>query len=95
MPRLAELSPDSWVVMDGQSRFTFSDVSAIASMPDAFVSRSRFTRDFPCLRVTQRVKLGPDITIHALRVIGYTDKEPPQFPIRYSKKEDKPGVKLK
>ena len=27
------------------------------------------------------------MTIHAVRVIGYTDKEPPLFPIHYTKKE--------
>jgi hypothetical protein len=88
MPHHAEVAPDSWIITDGRFRFTFADVSAVATMPGAFVSRSRLTRDFPCLRVTQHLKLAPDMTIHALRVIGYTDKEPPKFPLRYSNKED-------
>jgi hypothetical protein len=87
MPHLNR-SPDSWIVTDGQLRFTFADVSPIAAMPDAFISRSRFTSDFPCRRVTQHVRLDSDMTIHAVRVLGYTDREPPEFPIRYTKKED-------
>ncbi len=86
MPHL-DWSPDFWVVTDGQARFTFGDVSPIASMPEAFISGSRFTSDFPCRRVTQHVRLASDMTIHAVRVIGYTDKEPPLFPIHYTKKE--------
>jgi hypothetical protein len=87
MPHL-DWSPDSWVIADGQSRFTFADVSPIAAMPDAFISSSRFTSMFPCRRVTQHVRVASDLSIHAVRVIGYTDKEPAPFPIRYTKKED-------
>jgi hypothetical protein len=80
--------PDSWIISDGLSRFTFADVSPIAVMPSQFVSSTRFTRDFPCKRVTRHVRLAPDMTIHALRVIGYTESEPAPFPIHYTKKED-------
>lgn len=76
--------PDSWLVSSGTNCFIFSDVSAIASMPRRFISSSRFTRDFPCNRVTQHVRIAPDMTIHAARVIGYTESEPPQFPIYHS-----------
>ncbi|MSR65948.1 MAG: hypothetical protein EXS24_01060 [Pedosphaera sp.] len=77
-------APDFWIVSDGQSRFTFSDVSLIATLPSRFVSSSRFTRDFPCKRVTQHVRITPEMTIHAVRVIGYTESEPTEFPIRYT-----------
>jgi len=87
IPALPGLSPDSWIISDGQSQFTFANVSSIATLPGPFISSSRFTRDFPCRRITQHVSLAPDITIHAVRVIGYTESEPAQFPIRYSKRE--------
>ena len=80
--------PDSWIVSDGRSRFTFTDVSPVATMPGAFIGSSRFTMSFPCKRVTQHVRLAPDMTIHAVRVIGYTESEPAPFPIRYTTKED-------
>jgi hypothetical protein len=86
MPNL-DWPPDSWVVTDGQAVFTFADVSPIAAMPDAFISRSRFTSDFPCRRVTQHVRIASDMTIHAVRVIGYTKIEPVSFPIRCANKQ--------
>jgi len=87
MPRSLDGAADSWTVSDGQSRFVFVDVSPIATMPDAFVSSSRLTGDFPCKRVTQHVRLAPDMTIQAVRVIGYTATQPAPFPIQYTKKE--------
>ena len=84
-------SPDAWIVTDGQSRFTFADVSPIAAMPDAFISCSRFTSDFPCRRVTQHVRLASDMTIHAVRVIGYTPTESRhsfQFATRRKRRRD-------
>ncbi len=88
MPPFAGENPCSWVITDSQSRFTFADVSFIANLPDAFVSSSRLTKDFPCLRVTRHVSIAPDMTIHAERVIGYTSSEPAQFPIHYTTKQD-------
>jgi hypothetical protein len=88
-PALAGFPPDSWIISDGQTRFTFADVSPIATLPSAFVSSSRFTRYFPCKRVTKHVRLASDMTIHAVRVIGYTESEPAPFPIHYTRKEDK------
>ncbi len=88
MPAMAGFPPDSWIVSDGQMRYTFADVSPVATMPSPFVSSSRFTRGFPCKRVTQHVRLSSDMTIHAVRVIGYTDSEPAPFPIHYTMKED-------
>jgi hypothetical protein len=79
---------DSWAISDGHSVFLFADVTPIATMPRAFISSSRLTRDFPCVRVTQHVRLAPDMTVHAVRVIGYTASEPAPFPIHYTKKED-------
>lgn len=87
MPALSGLSPDSWIISDGQSRFTYIDVSPIATMPSRFISSSRFTRVFPCKRFTQHVAITPEMTIHAVRVIGYTESEPSPFPIHYTKKE--------
>ena len=72
---------ENWIVSDGQSRCTYLDVTPIASMPRPFISRSRLTRQFPCMRLTQHVRLAPDMTIHAVRVIGYTGSEPAQFPL--------------
>ena len=89
MPTHTGFPPDSWIISDGQSQFTYSDVSPIATMPDRFISSSRFTRDFPCNRIIKHVGLASDMTIHAVRVIGYTESEPAQFPIHYVKKEDK------
>jgi hypothetical protein len=86
-PALPDQPPESWAISDGKSRFTFADVSIIATLPDQFVSSSRFTRDFPCNRITRHVRIAPDMTIHAVRVIGYTEWEPPSFPIHYTKKE--------
>lgn len=80
-------SPDSWIISDGQLRFAFSDISPIATLPDPFVSQSRFTRDFPCNRVTRHVRIASNMTIHAVRVIGYTKSEPAPFPISYTTKE--------
>jgi hypothetical protein len=88
MPRSLDGSADSWMVSDGRSQFVFADVSPISTMPRAFISSSRFTRDFPCRRITQHVRLAPDMAIHAVRVIGYTASEPAPFPIQYSRKED-------
>ena len=88
MPRYPDGACDSWMVSDGDSKFIFSDISPIATMPSAFISRSRFTRDFPCKRVTQHVRLGPDMAIHAVRVIGYTASEPAPLPIEYTRTED-------
>ena len=88
MPSLAGFAPDCWIVSDGQSRFTFADVSPIATMPSPFTSSSRFTRNFPCNRITKHVRIASDMTIHAVRVVGYTDSEPATFPIRYTAKED-------
>ena len=79
--------PTSWVISDGQSRFIFTNVSPIAVMPSEFVSNSRFTSNFPCKRFTQHVSIASDMTIHAMRVIGYTESEPPAFPIHFTKKE--------
>jgi hypothetical protein len=87
MPTVPEGTPDSWLVSDGQSRFTFADVSPIATMPKRFVSSSRFTSAFPCKRVTQHVRIAQDMTIYAVRVIGYTESQPAQFPIHYTTKE--------
>jgi hypothetical protein len=81
------MSADSWVVTAGRERFTFADVSPIATLPGAFTSSSRFTGDFPCKRITRHVRLASDMTIHADRVLGYTESEPSQFPIHYTKKE--------
>jgi len=88
MPAFPGQPPESWIISDGQSRFTFADVSPIGSMPSRFISSTRFTRDFPCKRVTQHVRIAADMTIHAVRVIGYTDSEPAPFPINYTNKED-------
>jgi len=87
IPSHPSYSPDSWIISDGQSRFIFSDVSPIATLPSPFVSRSRFTRDFPCNRVTRHVRITSNMTIHAARVIGYTKLEPAPFPISYTTKE--------
>ena len=87
MPAALDGATDSWSITDGQARFTFADVSPIATMPDQFVSRSRFTSDFPCKRVTRHVRIAPDMTIQAVRVIGYTESQPAQFPIHYTTKE--------
>lgn len=89
MPPGLDGSTDSWTVSDGRSAFIFADVSPIAIMPHAFISSSRFTRDLPCKRITQHVRLAPDMAIHAVRVIGYTESEPAAFPIHYTKREDK------
>ncbi len=56
-------------------------------MPSQFISGSRFTRDFPCKRITRHVRIAPDMTIHAMRVIGYTESEPTFFPIHHTEKE--------
>jgi len=87
MPKLPGNRPDSWVVSSGTNRFTFSDISLVATMPRGFISRSRFTRDFPCSRVTQHVRIAPDMTIHAVPVIGPAGSQPPLFPIHYSTKD--------
>jgi|ERR1019366_4642400 hypothetical protein len=87
MPTLPGQLPESWIISDGQSRFIFADVSPIATMPSRFVSSSRFTRIFPCKQITQHIRVAPDMTIHAVRVIGYTESEPSPFPICYTKKE--------
>ena len=87
LPAESGKSPDSWVISDGRSKFNYTNVSPIASMPRAFVSRSRFTSDFPCNRITYHVAITPDMAIHAVRVIGYTESEPSPFPIHYTKKE--------
>lgn len=87
MPATLDGTTDSWVISDGQSRFTFADLSPIATMPKQFVSSSRFTSNFPCKRVTQHVRIARDMTIHAVRVIGYTELQPAQFPIHYTTKE--------
>jgi hypothetical protein len=88
MPRSLDGSADSWVVSDGHSVFVFADVSPIATMPRAYISSSRFTRDFPCKRITQHVRFTPEMTIHAVRVIGYTAHEPFPFPIQATKRGD-------
>ena len=88
MPRSLDGAADSWMVSDGRSVFTFADVSPIAAMPGAFTSSSRLTRDFPCKRLTQHVRLAPDMTIHPVRVIGYTAHEPVPFPIHYTRMEN-------
>jgi hypothetical protein len=87
MPTLSDEPAVSWIISDGQSRFIYADVSPIATMPSRFVSSTRFNRDFPCERFTHHVAITPDMVIHALRVIGYTESEPPPFPIHYTKKE--------
>lgn len=87
LPAVPGKSPDSWIITDGQSQFTYTNVSPIASMPDKFVSSSRFTSEFPCNRFTRHVAITPDMAIHAVRVIGYTESEPSPFPIHYTKKE--------
>jgi hypothetical protein len=88
MPPLPGTPPDSWIVRDEHARFTFEDVSPIASMPGAFVSSSRFTSIFPCKRVTRHVALTGDMTIQAERVVGYTKSQPEPFPIHYTNRED-------
>lgn len=82
--------PELWVVSDGRSIFTFADVSPIYSLPRQFTSSSRLTREFPCKRFTKHVMITPDMSIHALRVIGYTDSEPSPFPIHYTSKQSSP-----
>jgi len=78
----------SWIISDGKTRYVFSDVSPIATMPSRFTSSTRLTTHwFPCLRITRYVRLAPDMTIHADRVIGYTESEPPQFPLYPTKSE--------
>src|SRR5262249_14343238 len=84
MPAFRDGTTDSWIIADGQSHFRFADVSPIATMPKQFISSSRFTSDFPCNRITQHVRIASDMTIHAVRVIGYTESQPAQFPIHYT-----------
>lgn len=87
MPRALDGTADSWVISEGQARFTFADVTPIATMPKQFVSRSRFSSNFPCQRITQHVRIAPDMSIHAVRVVGYTESQPAQFPIHSTTKE--------
>jgi len=79
----------SWIVFDGQTRYEFSDLSAIAKLPDDFVSSSRFTSDFPCLRVTRHVGLSSNMLIYAGGHIRPAIPQPPGFPIHFTK-EQKP-----
>jgi hypothetical protein len=77
-------SRDTWIVSDGTAESKFPDVSSIATLPNKFVSASRFTKDFPCNRVALHVGITPDLTIEARRAIGYTESQPEGFPIRPS-----------
>ncbi|HSY18563.1 MAG TPA: hypothetical protein VK815_09530 [Candidatus Acidoferrales bacterium] len=81
----------SLVVSNEQSLFTFADASAIGRLPDAFMTRSRFTSDFPCLRITRYIKITDSMAIYAG---GYaagfasdTVSQPPGFPIRFSEEK--------
>jgi hypothetical protein len=80
---------DSWIIVVGKSCYTFTNVSLIATLPDRFVSHSRFTRDFPCSRVARHVSVASDMTIHATRVIGYTESQPPLFPLQGTEQKAK------
>jgi hypothetical protein len=78
---------ESWIIFDGQTRYVFSDLSAIAKLPDDFVSSSRFTSDFPCLRVTRHVGLSSNMTICAGGHIRPAVPQPPGFPIHFTKEQ--------
>jgi hypothetical protein len=87
IPTIPGSPPESLIISDGQMQYTFADVSAIAMLPRRFVSSSRFTSDFPCKRFTTHVRIASDMTIHAVRVIGYTESEPSPFPLHCTSKE--------
>ncbi|MBW8864835.1 MAG: hypothetical protein JF609_07920 [Verrucomicrobia bacterium] len=78
----------SLVVSNWQSQFIYADVSAIGSLPETFTTSSRFTSDFPCLRITRYIKLSDGMLIYAGGyAAGYKNDDVPQptgFPIRFS-----------
>ena len=88
LPTMPGETSEVWIISDGKSQFTYTNISLIGDMPGAFVSSSRFNSDWPCLRVTRHVAITPDMAIHAERVIGYTKREPEGFPIWYSDRKE-------